>query len=260
MVIFTSNEMLPLVKHLRNARSLIVCKSNENCFPTVIIKDFNSPWEMPPIKRVKDMLLSQINIDPEKHMHSSDLYAVWNAKPWMLEYAVLKNPFNTRYFLWIDAGAFRNTHYRFGSWSDQQKAIKIFEKDGPEKLLLGLINRLPEKLCANLHNHSTKYNVESGPIARGLIQGAIIGGSSESIRWWSKLYYNTIDLYIKRGWFVGKDQNIMNSLAFAHPKQIHVILAFKLQCDDPWFAFGPLFANYRMTSNRFGKFCQSENV
>jgi hypothetical protein len=50
MVIFTSKNMSPLVESLRNAR----CKPNQNCFPTVIIRDFDTQWKMPPIKQVKD--------------------------------------------------------------------------------------------------------------------------------------------------------------------------------------------------------------
>jgi hypothetical protein len=255
MVIFTSNQTFPLVKRLRNARS-----SNGNYFPTMIITDFDTPWEMPPIKQIKDVLISQWNMDSEKGIHSPDLYAIWNAKAWMLEYAALQNPFKTSYFLWVDAGAFRNTHYRLGSWPNQTKTGQIFKKDGLQRLLLGLMARLPQELCAQSHNGSPRYNIEHGPIARDLIQGTVFGGSLESIRWWSELYYATIHSYIRKNWFVGKDQITMNALAFAHPERIQVILTFKLRCGDPWFAFAPLLADDQVISNNFGNECLSSNL
>jgi hypothetical protein len=199
-------------------------------------------------------------MDGEEQIHSLDLYAIWNAKAWMLEYVALQNPFKTAYFLCVDTGAFRSTKYRFGSWQNHRKAVQIFQKDGPQKLLLDLINRLPQKVCAKPRTGSTQNNLEHGPISQDLVEGTVFGGSSESIRWWSKLYYTTINLYISRKLFVGKDQSTMNSLAFAHPDRIHVILAFKLQCGDTWFAFGPLFADHGVVSNAFGDACQSKNL
>jgi hypothetical protein len=260
MMIFTSKELAPLVKGLRDARSLIVCEPDQNCFPTVIITDFDTPWDIPPIKHIKDVLMSQVDIDPEKEIHSPDSYAIWNAKAWMLEYVALKNPFNTRYFLWVDGGAFRSAQYRFGPWPNHKKIVEIFEKNESQKLLLGLINQLPQEMCVKSRIGSMRYNATLGPMPRDLIEGTMFGGSSESVHWWSQSYYETISLYIRKKWFVGKDQNTMNSLAFAHPEKIHVILAFKLQCGDIWFAFGPLFTDQQIASNAFGDICQPKNL
>jgi hypothetical protein len=204
-VILTSKEISPLVKRLSDARSLIVSKLVRNCFPIVIITDFDTPWEMAPIKIIKDALISQVDMDGEEQIHSLDLYAIWNAKAWMLEYVALQNPFKTAYFLCVDTGAFRSTKYRFGSWQNHRKAVQIFQKDGPQKLLLDLINRLPQKVCAKPRTGSTQNNLEHGPISQDLVEGTVFGGSSESIRWWSKLYYTTIHLYIRRKLFVKKD-------------------------------------------------------
>jgi hypothetical protein len=52
----------------------------------------------------------------------------------------------------------------------------------------------------------------------------------------------------------------MNALAFAHPERVQVILAFKIQCDDHWFAFAPLLADHQLISNTFDKICLSSNL
>jgi hypothetical protein len=64
----------------------------------------------------------------------------------MLEYAALHNPFKTSYFLWIDAGSFRHTHYRLGSWPNDRKIAQIFETNRSHKLLFSLVGRLPQEL------------------------------------------------------------------------------------------------------------------
>lgn len=260
MVIFTSKEMLPLVNNLRTAYSKGMCQSNKNCYATMIITDFNSPWEIPPIKSIKDALMTQLNLDPEKEIHSPDLYAVWNAKAWMLQYVTEQNPFRSRYFLWIDAGAFRTENYRFGRWPNQERAVQIFERDRPHKVLLSLINPFSKEVCTKLQNRMAAYDVEQGPLKLNLIQGGIIGGSSESIRWWSDIYYKTLRIYVRKKWFVGKDQQTMNALALAHPDRINIILTFKLQCGDQWFVFGPLFADRPFVRKNFGNACRLDDL
>lgn len=254
MVIYTSKQMSPFIQQLRNQQSATVCKANESCFPTVIINDFETPWEIPPIQSVKDKLYSQKDIDPEKGIHSPDLYAVWNAKAWMVENVAIQNPFNTRFFFWIDVGAYRSTGYRFGSWPDREKIGQIFDKQHSRSLLLGLIHSPSPKLCTQRHK------IEDGPIVQDLIEGTFFGGAVESIRWWSQLYYKTLNQYIDKNVFAGKDQTIMNGLAFAFPERIKIIMTFKLQCGDPWFAFGPLLANHSVKGNSVGNVCQATNL
>ena len=260
MVIFTSKQTLSLVKNLRTTYSKSMCQSDTSCYATRIITDFDSPWEMPPIKDIKDVLMSQLNMDPEKRIHSPDLYAIWNAKAWMLQYVAEQNPFKTRYFLWIDAGAFRSENYRFGRWPNQERAVQIFEKDRPHKILLSLINPFSQEVCIKLQNRMAAYDVEQGPLTLSLIQGGIIGGSAESIRWWSDVYYKTLRMYIRKRWFVGKDQETMNALTLAYPDRINIILTFKLQCGDQWFAFGPLFADQALVRKNFGDACRLDDL
>ena len=46
----------------------------------------------------------QFYIDPEKHIHNSNLYAVWNLKAF-ITYKILKqNPFNSTFFIYTDKG------------------------------------------------------------------------------------------------------------------------------------------------------------
>ena len=60
MIIFTSKNMSSVIRSLRNNAR---CHSNQTFCPTIIITDFYTPWEMPPIKRVKNALISQLYMD-----------------------------------------------------------------------------------------------------------------------------------------------------------------------------------------------------
>ena len=50
---------------------------------------------------------NQYEIDPEKSIHSPALYAIWSSKSWMLKIAADENLYNSTYFFWVDAGAWR---------------------------------------------------------------------------------------------------------------------------------------------------------
>lgn len=245
MVIFTSEKQLALLYELRNNLS-------NKMSLTMFITNFSSPHEMPPVKKLKKTFLRQLDKDPERSIHSLDLYAIWCAKSYMLNLSSSLNPFKSRYFLWIDGGSFRNSKYRFRNWPDPKKMSIIF--DNNERLLLGLISPL--------QNNSCRYdNKKQRTIPRyDLIEGGIIGGSLSSIQWWTKLFYDTIDEFINMNEFIGKDQHVMNFIALSNPWKITVILAYKAFCDDIWFLYGPLLAADQERQLLFGKDCQINNA
>jgi len=65
-------------------------------------------WNLPPAKKYKKAFQGvQHDLDPEKEKHSPELYAVWDSKTWMLNHVAHENPFGSKYFFWVDAGAWR---------------------------------------------------------------------------------------------------------------------------------------------------------
>lgn len=49
----------------------------------------------------------QHDLDPERGIHSPELYAIWTAKSWMLHEAAKVNAFKSERFFWVDIGAWR---------------------------------------------------------------------------------------------------------------------------------------------------------
>lgn len=65
-------------------------------------------WDLPPVAPLQEAFKTwQHDIDPERWIHSPELYAIWNAKQWMLHEAAKTDVFNSKYFFWADIGAWR---------------------------------------------------------------------------------------------------------------------------------------------------------
>ncbi|CAF1348345.1 unnamed protein product [Adineta steineri] len=242
IIIYTSIEYQPILQGLRRNNSL----------RTHFIVEYNSPLEMPPIKRLVPIFEQQYPSDPERAYHSVELYAVWCAKSFILNRSAELNPFQTKYFLYIDAGAFRSSKYRFQSWPYEPSIHSILANN---RLLLGMISPLPRQFCP------LSYTINKGPIRHNLIEGGLIGGTSDIIHWWTSVFYETINIYTSKNLFIGKDQYLMNAIALTYPHRINMMLSFRTSCGDVWFAFGPLLANQAEKQKlTFSKTCQQQNL
>jgi hypothetical protein len=170
----------------------------------------------------------------------------------MLNRSTELNPFRTKYFLYVDAGAFRSTRYRFRQWPYEPTIKAIFAND---RLLLGMIAALPRRYCP------LPYTLNEGPIRHDLIEGGLIGGTRHTIHWWTSVFYGTINSYLSKTFFIGKDQYLMNAIALTHPDRINMMLSFRISCGNVWFAFGPLLANDAERQKlSFSVTCQRQNV
>ncbi|CAF0935039.1 unnamed protein product [Adineta steineri] len=242
IIIYTSIEYKPILQQLRRNSSL----------RTHFIVEYNLPFEISPIKKLVPIFEQQYLTDPERAYHSIELYAVWCAKPFILNRSVELNPFRTKYFLYIDAGAFRSSNYRFQSWPYEPSIHSILANN---KLLFGMISPLPRQFCPLL------YTVNKSLIRHDLIQAGLMGGTADAIHWWTSVFYETIDIYISKNFFIGKEQNLMNAIALMYPHRINMMLSFRTSCGNKWFAFGPLLANQAEKQRlAFSMTCQHQNL
>jgi hypothetical protein len=139
--------------------------------------------------------------DPEASIHRSyQLYLTWNLKPYFMSQAVKMDPFDSDYFFWIDAG-----YMRYPKHGDARSLIPPVSKAAVHFLLVGHFTA-PE-LRGRFH-----YTV-----GQDRVSGNMFGGHASTIEPWVQLYYRKLQEYLDRGWFVGKDQNIMATLCTEHP-------------------------------------------
>lgn len=109
--------------------------------PIVIDTTYGSPFDVPPLQGLggEGGKYEEMHAwDREGFRHSGELYAVWNAKPWFLEYALKNGGVNGPmangsvydYAFWTDAGAMREDNdelYGMGTWPDPRRVQEVFE-------------------------------------------------------------------------------------------------------------------------------------
>lgn len=184
-------------------------------------------------KYKNDFITHYNKLDPEKNIHSPELYMVWAEKSEFLQKVSNDNPFNSDFFLWCDIGCFRNRQDKqdisldkISNFPNEDK-IKLIPKD---KIILtetGNLNPWRNLHPNGLTTHSFTY-------VKASIGGTMFGGYKKAIDEWHTKYYNTLELFIKNNRFIGKDQSIMANIAVAYPDSV---ILFKPNYGDRWFYF-----------------------
>lgn len=201
MIIFTSNDQLPLFKNLRKNRPNTKVIGLNSLDDTSVVKDFGGMafWER------------QASLDPEKYIHSKELYVIWNEKGHFLEQAMELDPFKTPFFAWVDMGYLRD------SLLENQRMVRYVPKDlTPQQALF--------------------LDVRSLVAGQQYLGGGFIGGYKEGLQRWTKEYYKLLEA--NRDRFLGKDQPwmfescIQNAglCLWVQPRDTY---------GDAWFYMGP---------------------
>ncbi|PFH48141.1 hypothetical protein AMATHDRAFT_66172 [Amanita thiersii Skay4041] len=90
---------------------------------------FDSVFDIPPLKNYQAAYTAMHAKDRERKIHSPDLYAVWNAKPYLTNEAI-KNLYPEKqydYVFWNDAGSFRQVHF-YETWPDPGRVREVWEE------------------------------------------------------------------------------------------------------------------------------------
>jgi hypothetical protein len=168
-------------------------------------------------------LRKQNSLDPEKSIHNPELYILWNTKSFVLSKVADLNPFNSTFFLYTDAGAFREK--QLDNWPDTRFIEDQLAPRLRDRILLGQINR--------------QGNIRH---VRALIQGGFYGGSRKAVSDFYSNFFSLHDEWLERGLFVGKDQNIMACIVFKSHNHTAVRLqTWHTKCNgfvkDEWFVY-----------------------
>ncbi|OQV12713.1 hypothetical protein BV898_13034 [Hypsibius exemplaris] len=193
----------------------------------IIVREFSQ------LRMAKNMAMWRLhkNMDREKH-HTPELYALWNEKVNFLTEVVKDNVFNSDHFLWTDIGSFRDLSQvkNLSTFPDPQAVTRLL---GTEKIFfLQVYDFHPgEREIRNstgLPRHDFQRDIRLG--------GAVFGGHRDAVLRYSAIYYRTLDKLKANGRFVGKDQNVMSSVAVMHPELVHLVQPRPfLDHGNPWF-------------------------
>ncbi|KAJ7695706.1 hypothetical protein B0H17DRAFT_1198480 [Mycena rosella] len=162
---------------------------------------FTTPFDIPPLRDFTEDYRGMHALDREKDLHSPELYAVWNAKPYFLDEAV------------------KAVAHNYTDWPSLPRVHDIWEEgsaltgEKQEDLLFYPVCRVPDPSYRHWQEHT-------GPVDAYFSEASFFGGSAKTISWWRDIYYAYHDHYLRQGMFVGKDQNLIFSLFLLFPSRV----------------------------------------
>ena len=225
LVIFTSRESWEAMGNLPT-------KGN-----VAFVLDYKEPFEIPCATSLEEEYRAhQFAIDPHPRF-APELYAIWNAKGCLVNRVIRENPFNSKYFFWVDIGSVRNPAWNTSTEWPSLSRVKTIFKEHPDTPLFSMINP-PEVHMAN-------WTTDHGPFQPFLMQGGFFGGSRVGVKRFVREFWKLHDDYVQKGHFVGKDESLMNTLLSVVMPDSLIIPSFKLDhgpCQDIWFYFHQFMA------------------
>ena len=163
-------------------------------------------------------------IDPEKNIHTIELYKLWAEKVFFIKRAIHENVFDTDFFVWTDIGSFRDVG-RLQDFTNYPN-INRLECDKITFLQLNPFSSLELENIDQADNRFL-YTIRIG--------GGIFGGRSDILLKFSALYDNVLKEFDDSGIFKGKDQNLFSFIIIRNPDMFNIINAVTHNGYDKWF-------------------------
>jgi hypothetical protein len=206
LVFFCEEDLVPFVK---------TCRQHYED-RTMIIPLNRTEWNANIKYNDEAMWQSQLDKDPEKELHSVDLYKLWFEKKEFVITAIDINPFDHDDFIWMDAGIIR-----------EEALVKLIKTNFP------VPSRIPNDriLLLNVKPFLAEDEIKSnGPSQitgkferKDRIAAGIIAGNKEIWLTWSNIYDKTVDRYLEEGRFIGKEQSIMSTIVLENKNLVSLI-------------------------------------
>ena len=178
----------------------------------------------------------QLQLDPERDLHSTELYVIWNTKMLSLSDVAMVNPFNSKYFFWADAGQFRDDQFLSRALSRTNRIwIRSTNFIPSCKMVFLAVKKFVEEELQLDHTGTSKIQYHSR------LGGGNFGGDYCAVSIWRRLYLDKIDDYIQSGNFAGKDQHLFASVCIEMKHLCHIIDGSRIRnINDVWFAMQPV--------------------
>lgn len=203
LIFFTESKLVEFIRDCRKGKedtTHIICVEKENW--TASTKFAPEFWQ------------AQLILDPERLIHSAELYKIWYEKKEFVLKAIRLNPFTHTDFVWVDAGCVRTP--------TTLTNFPMADKIPTDRMVLLNVEPFLEE------------DKLTGFAKKNRIGGTILAAASSTWLLWSETYDSMLESYVKANKFVGKDQSIMASLVLHNPPLVSLIRPPKI-CTSKWF-------------------------
>ncbi|GAA5976877.1 hypothetical protein JCM5350_007275 [Sporobolomyces pararoseus] len=235
---FLGSVELPIIFYCAPSMSAYIRNLRGNK-PLTLIADYTDPFEMPPLLALggKNWAQKQYELDPEQRWHVPDVYGVWTAKPWIVRDASDRNPYDSEYFFWVDAGSFRDAQVNHDFKALPSVLSKTFSSLPSDTILLAATTQP----FADGLDYVKAAKPGAIPDREDRLQGGWFGGKKEGIEMWEEAVRDVTVRQSALGRFAGKEQPIWTQAARLNWKKIYVQnMALRTGSDcgsDLWFGF-----------------------
>jgi hypothetical protein len=177
-----------------------------------------------PIERLttytfKSQLEKHCEMDPEKN--TPELYMIWNEKPFFVQRAIERNPFQSTHFCWMDIGMIRDTRISL-LMSDFPHPSALTMLYSFERMVLLAIESNNLSLFFDCDEHGIS-NVNKIPHVMHSVNGSVIFGSKVNYLEYIQQYQEYFKLYLEHDIFIGTGQNLISNLNARFPEQFRLI-------------------------------------
>lgn len=132
------------------------------------------------------------------------------SKMFLLNDATLWNPFNTEYFIWLDAGITNTVYDKFFTQD------RVLDKILPH-LKQFLFLSYPYDATNEIHGFDFKaINKFAGQVVKYVCRGGLFGGTRDAINIANSTYYSTLDKTLNGG-YMGTEESIFAIMAYREP-------------------------------------------
>jgi hypothetical protein len=134
------------------------------------------------------------------------------SKMFMLHDSTIWNPFNTNYFIWLDAGITNTVYEKY--FVEQKVLDKITSYLNPFLFL-----SYPYESTDEIHGFKFKeINKYCNDTAKWVCRGGLFGGTKEAIHEANGLYYSLVDRSLSEG-LMGTEESIFLIMSYLQPEK-----------------------------------------
>jgi len=163
----------------------------------IIVRPFDSFAMTCP--SMMELWMEQWFIDPEKDIHSPELYAIWAMKQELVRIVLNTNKFQSKWFVWCDIGIQRYSALQDFYMNFPSEIPRLCE---PSRMTFLEVDRIPDSYVNDWREKKEMVY----PVPSVTLGGGCIAGDSDAWLEFGEAYKNMLKEFVLRGWFAGKDQ------------------------------------------------------